>query len=181
MRTKQTKAQQMRFIRLNKRILNMLTTSKHCQFLTITFTDETLNNTNAETRKRYVIAWLTKQCDQYVLNIDYGTTTEREHYHAIAQPRNERLNYKAFKYGFIHYEIIGALKRFKNANKDINKLAKRLSKHAFKTTTRQAKIIYSRPNNRYNKAYKSFMAFIDEELNEIYGSDETQNDLYEKS
>ncbi len=173
MRTKQTKAEQMRYLRLYKRILTMITESKHCQFLTITFNNDTLMTTTKETRKRYVKKWLNRNATSYVLNVDYGDKNNREHYHAIATPNNERFNYKSFKNGFILGEIIGLVKRWKGINKDVKQIAKRLSKHALKESTNNAKIIYSRPNNKTNKAFKEFLAFMDDELNAIYGSDET--------
>lgn len=50
-------------------------------FITFTFTDETMKK-SAETRKRAVIKAL-GFCDDYIVNIDYGANTEREHFHAV--------------------------------------------------------------------------------------------------
>ena len=66
--------------RLREKIENMLL-SGQCIFLTLTFTNETLENTNQDTRKRYVKRYLKEVSNQYVANIDYGSKNEREHYH----------------------------------------------------------------------------------------------------
>lgn len=51
-------------------------------FVTFTFTDTALNETKAETRKQNIRRLLTRT-DDYILNIDYGKQTDREHYHSI--------------------------------------------------------------------------------------------------
>lgn len=59
-------------------------------FITFTFTDEVMNTTTPEERKRRVVRALQHYTD-FSLNIDYGKRTEREHYHAIAYYEKERL------------------------------------------------------------------------------------------
>lgn len=53
-------------------------------FFTLTFTDETLSKTNGKTRRRYVSRLLSRNCERYLANIDFGSDNHREHYHAIA-------------------------------------------------------------------------------------------------
>ena len=51
-------------------------------FATFTFDDDALKETK-EWRKLQIRRLLTKVCDDYILNIDYGAENEREHYHAV--------------------------------------------------------------------------------------------------
>lgn len=113
----------------------------HALFLTLTFTDETLANTSAETRRKYVRRFLKAQCPVYVANIDFGEKNEREHYHALV--RSDRIDYKPWhKYGAIKGE------RVQTSDVDLTRTAKyiaKLSKHAIKKTAgKGVRIIYSR-------------------------------------
>lgn len=130
--------------RLKDRIQSMLL-SGQCIFLTLTFTDDILNNTNALTRRKYVRRYLKLVSKSYVANIDFGSKKEREHYHALVFGDN--INYS-------NWHKIGAIKgervRF-NKDSDNNstntKLAKYISKltnHSIKETTHNSYIIYSK-------------------------------------
>ena len=107
-----------------------------------------LKTTNEETRKRYIKSYLNEETSDYILNRDYGKTTEREHYHAIVKPRYATINYKRYKYGFIKGERLNQLKRFTNKNKSLEDVAESLTEHATKNSTRDNKIIYSRTQKK---------------------------------
>lgn len=53
-------------------------------FGTFTFDDDALMK-KADTRKQKVRRTLSKCADDFIMNIDYGTENEREHYHAIIE------------------------------------------------------------------------------------------------
>ena len=57
-------------------------------FGTFTFTDEALKR-KADTRRQKVRRTLSKVSDDFIMNIDYGKETEREHYHAIIEVPKE--------------------------------------------------------------------------------------------
>jgi len=57
--------------RLKNRVLAMLKKDE-CIFLTLTFRNDVLNNTTAETRKKYIKRFLKENCYEYIANIDYG-------------------------------------------------------------------------------------------------------------
>ena len=110
-----------------------------CKWVTLTFDDDTLSKTSAETRRRYVQRFLLSQGCYYVANIDYGKENGREHYHAIVVADFIYMN--EWKYGFVYTETI------KNHTKSATKLAKYVSKltnHAIKETTRRSVYLYSR-------------------------------------
>lgn len=125
--------------RLQDRISDMLM-SGDTLFLTLTFTNEVLENTSAETRRRYVTRVLKKFNCNYVANIDYGKETEREHYHCVISISHLPKNF--WPYGFCKIEKV------RNCSGDSARLAKYISKltnHAIKETCKQNRIIYSRP------------------------------------
>lgn len=111
----------------------------NCYFMTFTFTNKVLESTSKNTRRLYISRYLKKHFKHYIANIDYGTQTEREHYHAIiCNPTNTFLNWD---YGFFNYKLIG------NCTDDLKKLSKYLTKlknHTKKDSTKNEKIIYSR-------------------------------------
>lgn len=126
--------------RLKDRILNMLE-SGSCIFLTLTFTNETLENTSSETRKQYVSRYLKKVSNCYIANIDFGRKNEREHYHALVQCDSVDGKWWRKNCGSIDFERV-------NVSLDCEtKLAKyinKLTNHAIKETTRKNCVIYSR-------------------------------------
>ena len=120
---------------LTERVAKMLTDNK-CVFLTLTFTDETLANTSAETRRRYVTRYLKSQFPSYIANIDFGKENGREHYHAVI---TGKVDLKAWTYGAINAKNI--------INENSIALAKYITKithHSLKSTNKQQRVIYSR-------------------------------------
>lgn len=108
-------------------------------FLTLTFTDDVLNNISKESRRKYVQRFLKSFNALYVANIDFGGKNGREHYHAVISI--DKINYKLWKYGSING------KKILSSEKSSKKLAKYISKltnHCFKETTKQSYLIYSR-------------------------------------
>lgn len=124
--------------RLNKRIETYLQ-SGQCIWLTITFNDTTLSNTSEKTRRRYVSRFLKSVSTSYLANIDYGKTTEREHYHAVVLC--DFVDPKCWSYGFIYTERI---KNHINAPVKLSKYVSKLTNHAIKESTKRNVYIYSR-------------------------------------
>lgn len=127
--------------RLRQRIKDMLTSGK-CIFVTLTFNDNTLNNTTYNTRRTFVTRYLKQYNSEYIANVDYGKQNHREHYHAIIKTNS--ITFEPWrKYGNINTERI----RNKDIEKDNVRLAKyicKLSNHAIKETTKRTSLIYSR-------------------------------------
>ena len=123
--------------RLKNRIGSMLC-SGDCYFLTLTFTDEVLCSTSANTRRRYVTRLLSSYSD-YVANIDFGSLNGREHYHAVVKSPSLDLSLWDC-YGFSNAKKIASVDDFSALAKYISKL----TNHAIKDTTQGSRIIYSR-------------------------------------
>lgn len=139
--------------------------SSNCFFVTLTFKDEVLKKTCEKTRRQYVQRMLNKISLSYVANIDYGKSTEREHYHALIDPypfcfaswKNGKKSYKNVPdlrewinlYGFVDIRKVGDLES------DLARVCKYTSKlafHAVKDSTRKGKkvnrLMYSRRTYR---------------------------------
>lgn len=154
----ETSAEERKRQRIIKKIYDLIK-DKKAVFLTMSFNDETLKKTNAETRRRYIKNYLKNETALYILNIDYGAKKGREHYHAIVkantlkkedfynyrelEPIKDKVNLRAYKYGNIQADFIGKKYNFNN-DKAIKETAKKLYKHAIKESTKNNKIIYSR-------------------------------------
>lgn len=109
-------------------------------FGTLTFSDKVLDKTSKETRRRYVSRFLSKTCDNYIANIDFGKKNEREHYHFVALCKSE-IQKGTWKYGFDSYRKIDHTKTdLKKAKNYILKL----NNHSYKSTTRNERVIMNK-------------------------------------
>jgi hypothetical protein len=121
--------------KVKEKIKDIVMTSNSV-FITLTFTDEVLSKTSAQTRRRYVSRYLKAQGCRYVANIDFSPDINREHYHAII---DKRVNLKEWSYGFSYAEQVRAHDR------DLSRLSKyitKLTSHALKVDS--TRLIYSR-------------------------------------
>lgn len=124
--------------RLQTRILKYLLMGR-CVFATLSFRDDVLSETSKETRRRYVARFLKSISQYYVANIDYGKTTEREHYHAVIVI--DKISRGSWSYGFDKYEKV----RCDNlTDLRLSKYISKLTNHAIKETTKRNCYIYSR-------------------------------------
>lgn len=122
-----------------------------CLFLTLTFSDETLKQTSAKTRRIYVSRYLKEQSAIYVANVDYGGENGREHYHALILANN--VNYEPWhKYGAIKGE------RVRTSEDDVTRVSKyvaKLSSHAMKVNDGFApRMIYSREGSAIKQLFE---------------------------
>ena len=123
--------------RLRKKV-SLLVNSFPCSFLTLTFTNNVLENTSAETRRRYVARYLKSLGCPYIANIDFGDKTDREHYHAIVGCVP---NSKTWSYGF------SCIEKIRNTDISSTKLSTyitKLTNHAIKETTKRNALLFSR-------------------------------------
>lgn len=127
--------------RLKDRIRAMLLNGS-CIFLTLTFNDDTINNTTAKQRRVAVSRYLKQYNCMYVANIDFGKLHNREHYHALINCK--QVEYQGWKkYGSIDFERVKN-KDIETDNIRLSKYISKLSNHAVKETTKRSTLIYSR-------------------------------------
>lgn len=108
-------------------------------FLTLTFTDEVLQKTTEDTRRRYVARYLKECSSEYVGNIDFSPDINREHYHAVVC---NRVDLEKWSYGFAFARQIRAHDR------DLCRISKYITKltaHALKVDA--TRLIYSRASS----------------------------------
>lgn len=125
--------------RLKDRIEQMLLDG-NCYFLTLTFSDDTLNRTSDKWRRKSVTYILKEISPEYVANIDYGKKNGREHYHAVIRCDSVP-DLSAWKrFGFFNVQRVRSEDDFVKLGKYVGKL----TNHAIKNTTRGTRIIYSK-------------------------------------
>lgn len=124
-----------RTTRLRKRVSSLIK-SGQAYFITLTFTDEVLLTTDEAKRRLLVVRFLKQHSTEYVANIDYGKTTEREHYHAITN-----CNIEDWAYGFYLSKPIAP--NLESETK-LPMYITKLTHHALKKTVKGSSIIYSR-------------------------------------
>lgn len=137
--------------RLQKKALEIIK-SDSAIFLTLTFNDVVFNNMSKETRKKNITRFLKKTCNKYIANIDFGKKNEREHYHALVEPKGENIDnkeyYKIFYNSSINFERIKITCKknhdIESTSKKVSKYVSKLTNHAIKETTQQNRIIYSK-------------------------------------
>lgn len=166
--------------RVRKRINSILHNNEFVQFITLTFSDETLEKTTAETRRKYVQRYLTELNCDYVANIDFGAKNGREHYHAVVGDVAKKDEWE--KYGFFSslWVKIGderlkkVPKRYKDLpqeeidlrmqednEKALSKYVAKLTNHAIKETTKGSRILTPKKTKRKVKPY---LIEIEEEI-----------------
>lgn len=118
--------------------------SSRTYFLTLTFSDETLNKTSEETRRRYVARVLKAFAVQYVANIDYGGERGREHYHAVIR-LDQSASITNLKKAWLEYGFIGVKRIKSESSADLSHYINKLTSHSIKKSTGCLKrAIYSR-------------------------------------
>lgn len=135
-------ARYMKVSRVKKRLIYLLCRYKFIWFCTFTFDNYYINK--CDRTKRDLIKNVINTRDfKYILNIDYGKKTEREHYHCIIATNynldlNQYLqdNYSCFCSALLCNTTIDDIKRL---TKYINKL----TNHCVKASTKKQRIYYN--------------------------------------
>lgn len=132
--------------RVKERIENMVNTNQ-AYFLTLTFSDKMFNRKcSPDTRRRYIRRFLKEQCKEYLANIDFGSTNEREHYHAVVIPKG-LIDFD--KYRKLFDSNINCKRIIKSdlSNKLVSRYISKLTNHALKENGFYKRLIYSRGIN----------------------------------
>ena len=131
--------------RIKKMIIYMLSRRKYMYFITFTFNNNYINKCD-RTKKDLIKNVLNDVIDNdflYMLNVDYGTTTEREHYHCLLA--TDYL-FNISNYLDLCYPCFTKTEQVRIDNKDISRLSKyinKLSNHATKQSTHYNRIYYN--------------------------------------
>ena len=134
-----------RIERLKKRVESIISYNTSF-FLTLTFTNKTLESTDSYTRRRYVSRFLRSLSSNYVANIDFGKRKGREHYHAVINC--DRIDSKLWKYGNLDFEVINNCDSL--STELLSKYISKLTNHAIKETCKRNHLIYPKIRKEYH-------------------------------
>ena len=126
-----------KYLRLYKKI-NYIVSLGGSVFITLTFRDDVLNSTSAETRRRYVSRYLKENCSFYIANIDFSPDKDREHYHAVI---GSRCDFSKWSYGFVFAEEV---RTHDFDARRVSRYVAKLTNHALKVKSVSSRLIYSR-------------------------------------
>jgi hypothetical protein len=136
--------------RVKKRLLYLLIRFKYVWFVTFTFSDTYINKCD-RTKRDLIKSVINTHDFKYILNIDYGKQTMRQHFHCIIATNIDMdLNQyfqNFYQGGFsLSIQCKNGIDDFKRLSKYINKLVN----HCLKATTNRQRLVYN------FKGYDSF-------------------------
>lgn len=136
--------------RIKKRLLYLLIRYKYIWFCTFTFSDNYINK--CERTKRDLIKSVLNTHDfKYILNIDYGKNTQRQHFHCIlATDIDMDINQYFQNYYNGGYSLSIQCKKGIDDLTRLTKYIDKLVNHCIKATTRRQRLVYN------FKGYDSF-------------------------
>ena len=135
-------ARYMKVSRVKKRLVYLLYNYRYIWFCTFTFDNYYINKCD-RTKKDLIKKCINKFDFKYILNVDYGKKTEREHYHCII---GTNYNFDLDKYLKEHYMCFSCALLCNTDITDLKRLTKyinKLSNHCVKATTKRERIIYN--------------------------------------
>ena len=135
-------ARYMKVSRVKKRLVYLLYNFRYIWFCTFTFDDYYIDKCD-RTKKDLIKKCINKFDFKYILNIDYGKKTEREHYHCII---GTNYNLDLDKYLKEHYMCFSSALLCNTDITDLKRLTKyinKLSNHCVKASTKRERIIYN--------------------------------------
>lgn len=128
--------------RIQRRLVYLLTRYDYIWFCTFTFSDDYINK--CDRTKRDLIKECINDYDfKYILNIDYGKTTEREHYHCVLGTNwNMDVNY-LFQNKYPCHCLSINCKKGQKDYKRLSKYINKLTNHCIKATTKRQRLVYN--------------------------------------
>lgn len=135
-------------------------------FLTLTFSDKCLRSTSFNTRKQTIRRLLSSFCDDFILNVDYGTENEREHYHAIIAIVKGKASIEKDEKGHLKIDVLSKCYRYgfysieeiKTDQKD----KERLARYITKLTMHSVKVRQNYVSVKKNSPYQNYVKMIDQ-------------------
>lgn len=129
--------------RIKRRFVFLLSRYKYIWFVTFTFSDNYINKTD-RTKRDLMKDVLYTHDFKFILNIDYGKKTQREHYHCILATNIDmdihQFMSSNYKGGFSKSILMPLdFNNFIRTTKYINKL----TNHCIKATTKRQRLLYN--------------------------------------
>ncbi len=129
--------------RIKKRLLYLLMRYENIWFCTFTFNNDYINKCE-RTKRDLIKSVLNKYDFKYILNIDYGKQTQRQHFHCILATNFDLDINKLFQQNYNGgYSLSIQCKKGLNDFKRLTKYIDKLVNHCIKTTTNKQRLVYN--------------------------------------
>lgn len=135
-------ARYMKVSRVKRRLIYLLSRYRYIWFCTFTFDNELIKRC-ARTKKDTIKKCINRLDFKYILNIDYGKQTEREHYHCILATNYDLDLNKEFKKIYPCHCLSLLCNTDTVDLKRLTKYINKLSNHCIKATCKRERIIYN--------------------------------------
>lgn len=135
-------ARQQKVGRINRRLVYLLTRCDYIWFITFTFDNHYINKSD-RTKRDLMKEVLNTHDFKYMLNIDYGKSTEREHYHCILGTNIDFDVNQYIKSFYPCFSLSIQCKKGKNDYKRLSKYINKLTNHCIKATTKNRRMLYN--------------------------------------
>lgn len=135
-------ARYMKVSRIKRRLVYLLSRCSYVWFCTFTFNDYYINKSD-RTKRDLIKSVLHTHDFKYILNIDYGKKTEREHYHCIL---GTDINFNVNQFIQNNYPCHCLAIQCKKGSEDFTRLSKyinKLTNHCIKATTKRQRLLYN--------------------------------------
>ena len=128
--------------RVKKRLLFLLTNCDYVWFITFTFDNKRIGLSTK--RKRELIRSVLNTHDfLYILNVDYGKTTEREHYHCVLGTNWDMDINQFIQNAYPCFSLSIQCKKGLNDYKRLSKYINKLTNHCLKASTKKQRLVYN--------------------------------------
>lgn len=135
-------ARYMKVSRVKRRLMYLLSRYKYIWFCTFTFDNELLKRCD-RTKKDTIKKCINRLDFKYILNVDYGKQTERQHYHCILATNYNLDLDKEFKKTYPCHCLALLCNTDSDDLKRLCKYINKLSNHCVKSSTKRERIIYN--------------------------------------
>lgn len=129
--------------RIKKRLLYLLLRYNYVWFCTFTFSAKYINKSE-RTKRDIIKQYLNSHDFKYILNIDYGKTTQRQHFHCILAT-NIDMDVNQFFQSFYKggYSLSIPCKKGIDDLTRLTKYIDKLVNHCIKATTKKQRLVYN--------------------------------------
>ena len=157
------KARYQKSSRIKRRMVYLFSRYKYIWFCTFTFSNKYINK-SLRTKRDLIKDVISLNDFKYILNVDYGKSTQREHYHCILATNDDidinDLFQKMYKGGFSKSILCNnSLDDFTRLKKYIDKLMN----HCIKASTKKQRLLYNFKGYDIfpDTTYGSIMYYVD--------------------
>lgn len=128
--------------RIKRRLVYLLSRYNYIWFCTFTFSDKYINKCD-RTKRDLIKSVINTHDFKFILNIDYGKTTEREHYHCIIATNIDMDINQYIQSYYPCFSLSIQCKKGLNDFKRLTKYINKLTNHCIKATTKRQRILYN--------------------------------------